>query len=203
MGSEMCIRDSYEATFNYVDANFPFGFEPVGYTVNKHGDVVESELDSDVTPRQTGQRSATSNASGSSLAVSNEFTVEAGAVVHRADAGVIGNPNFEPAVEVEIDCASDSALVEFDNSASTVHARFEVLVYHGSALPENLVESQSDSEIVDPGDVSLYGRQIPPPRGETLTVVVTAAPQKDDLDLGFVPVVVWNQAGVDLSLIHI
>ncbi|MEC9427655.1 MAG: LysM peptidoglycan-binding domain-containing protein, partial [Actinomycetota bacterium] len=142
---------AYEATFDYADANFPFGFEPNGYTVNKHGDVVESELDSDVTPRQTGQRSASLKASGSSLAVSNEFTVETGAVVHRADAGVIGNPKFEPAVEVEVDCASDSALVEFDNSASTVHARFDVLVYHGAAQPENLVESQSDSEIVGPG----------------------------------------------------
>ena len=104
--------------------------------------------------------------------------MEPGAVVHRADAGVIGSPVFEPTVEVDIDCASDSALIEFDNSASTVHARFYVLVYHGAAQPENLVESQSDFEIVGPGDVAVYGRQVPPPRGETLTLVVTAAPRR-------------------------
>ena len=188
---------NYRATFDYTDGKFPHGFEPTGYTVNKHGDVVESEVDSDVFEHQIAQRSNNLKSSSSSLAVSSEFTVEAGAIVHRADAGVIGEPKFEPAVEVEIDCASDSALIEFDNSDSTVHARFEVLVYHGAALPENLVESQSDSAIVDPGDVSVYGRQVPPPRGETLTLVVTAAPQKDDLDLGFLPVEVWNQAGVD------
>ena len=188
---------TYQATFDYVDADFPFGFEPVGYTVNKHGAVVESEIDSDVTPGQTAQRSTTSSTLSSSSAVSGDFTVEPGAVVHRADAGVIGDPVFDPTVEVDIDCASDSALIEFDNSASTVHARFDVLVYHGAAQPENLIESQSDSEIVGPGDVAVYGRQVPPPRGETLTLVVTAAPQKDDLDLGFEPVVVWNQAGVD------
>ena len=188
---------TYQATFDYVDADFPFGFEPVGYTVNKPGTVVESEIDSDVTLSPTAQRSTTSTTSSSSLAVSDDFTVEPGAVVHRADAGVIGDPVFEPTVEVDIDCASDSAFIKFDNSASTVHARFDVLVYHGAAQPENLVESQSDSEIVGPGDVAVYGRQVPPPRGETLTLVVTAAPQKDDLDLGFEPVVVWNQAGVD------
>ncbi|HIE67101.1 MAG TPA: LysM peptidoglycan-binding domain-containing protein, partial [Acidimicrobiia bacterium] len=187
----------YQATFDYVDADFPFGFEPAGYTVNKPGAVVESEVDSDVTPQHGAQRSATSATSSSSSAVSGDFTVEPGAVVHRADAGVIGDPVFGPTVEVDIDCASDSALIEFDNSASTVHARFDVLVYHGAAQPENLVDSQSDSEIVGPGDVAVYGLQVPPPRGETLTLVVTAAPQRDDLDLGFEPVVVWNQAGVD------
>ena len=67
---------TYQATFDYVDADFPFGFEPVGYTVNKHGAVVESEIDSDVTPGQTAQRSTTSSTLSSSSAVSGDFTVE-------------------------------------------------------------------------------------------------------------------------------
>ena len=108
---------TYQAIFDYVDADFPFGFEPVGYTVNKPGTVVESEIDSDVTLSPTAQRSTTSTTSSSSLAVSDDFTVEPGAVVHRADAGVIGDPVFEPTVEVDIDCASDSAFIKLPEEA--------------------------------------------------------------------------------------
>ena len=40
-------------------------------------------------------------------------------------------------------------------------------------------------------------KRVPPPRGQILTILITATPQKDDLDLGFEPVTVWNQAGVN------
>ena len=110
---------------------------------------------------------------------------------------MVGVPVFAPTATVEIDCDAGSADVVFDNSGSTVQAKYEVNVYHGNVEENNRVQSQSGDKIVDAYDVVDYGKQIPPPRGQILTIHITATPQKDDVDLGFEPVNVWNQAGVN------
>ena len=183
-------RITYKATFDYAEGQFPQGFTPTGYTVKQSNEVVASEVDSDVQP-QNFTRSLTTTA------VSGEFTIEPESSSHRADAGVVGVPVFAPTATVEIDCDAGSADVVFDNSGSTVQAKYEVNVYHGDVEENNRVESQSGDKIVDAYDVVDYGKQIPPPRGQILTILITATPQKDDVDLGFEPVNVWNQAGVN------
>ncbi len=183
-------RITYKATFDYAEGQFPQGFTPTGYTVKRSNEVVASEVDSDVQP-QNFTRSL------NTTAVSGEFTIEPESSSHRADAGVVGVPVFAPTATVEIDCDAGSADVVFDNSGSTVQAKYEVNVYHGDVEENNRVQSQSGDKIVDAYDVVDYGKQIPPPRGQILTILITATPQKDDVDLGFEPVNVWNQAGVN------
>ena len=183
-------RITYKATFDYAEGQFPQGFTPTGYTVKQSNEVVASEIDSDVQP-QNFTRSLTTTA------VSGEFTIEPEASSHRADAGVVGVPVFAPTATVEIDCDADTADIKLDNSGSTVQAKYEVSVYHGDVDENNLILSQSGDKAVDAGDIVDYGKRIPPPRGQILTILITATPQKDDLDLGFEPVSVWNQAGVN------
>ena len=103
----------YKATFDYRGADFPEGFTPTGYTVRvSDGNVVASELDSDVLPMVAALPSqsadpmvrnlllsnrnrrplSSSQATGedstnSTLASSSSFTVVDGETVHRADAG--------------------------------------------------------------------------------------------------------------------
>ena len=183
-------RIKYKATFDYAEGQFPEGFTPTGYTAKQRDDVVSSLTDSDVNP-QNFTRSLNTQA------VSGEFTIEPQVNTHTADAGVVGEPVFAPTATVEIDCDADTADIKLDNSGSTVQAKYEVSVYHGDADENNLILSQSGDKAVEAGDIVDYGKRIPPPRGQILTILITATPQKDDLDLGFEPVSVWNQAGVN------
>ena len=183
-------RIKYEAIFDYAGGQFPQGFTPTGYTGKQRDDVLSSEKDSDVSP-QNFTRSLNTQA------VSGEFTIEPETSTHTADAGVIGEPKFDPTATVEIDCDADTADISLDNSESTVQAKYEISVYHGDVDENNLVQSQSGDKIVEAYKTVEYGKYIPPPRGQILTILITATPQKEDLDLGFEPVTVWNQAGVD------
>ena len=183
-------RIKYKATFDYAGGQFPQGFTPTGYTAKQQDDVVSSPTDSDVSSQNFTK-------SLNTQAVSGEFTIEPQMNTHTADAGVVGEPVFAPTATVDVDCDADTANIELDNSGSTVQAKYEVSVYHGDVEENNLVQSQSGDKTVDAGDVVDYGKRIPPPRGQILTILITATPQKDDLDLGFEPVTVWNQAGVN------
>ena len=183
-------RIKYKATFDYAGGQFPQGFTPTGYTVKQQDDVFSSPTDSDVSSQNFTK-------SLNTQAVSGEFTIEPQMNTHTADAGVVGEPVFAPTATVDVDCDADTANIELDNSGSTVQAKYEVSVYHGDVEENNLVQSQSGDKTVDAGDVVDYGKRIPPPRGQILTILITATPQKDDLDLGFEPVTVWNQAGVN------
>ena len=150
----------YKATFDYRGADFPQGFTPTGYTVRvSDGNVVASELDSDVLPMVAGTPSqsadpmvrnlllsnrnrrplSSSQATGedstnSTLASSSSFTVVDGETVHRADAGVVGTPVFDPESAITIDCVAESAVVELDNTGSTVEANFKVRAYYLSLI---------------------------------------------------------------------
>ena len=183
-------RIKYKATFDYAGGQFPQGFTPTGYTAKQQDDVVSSPTDSDVSSQNFTK-------SLNTQAVSGEFTIAPQMNTHTADAGVVGEPVFAPTATVDVDCDADTANIELDNSGSTVQAKYEVSVYHGDVEENNLVQSQSGDKTVDAGDVVDYGKRIPPPRGQILTILITATPQKDDLDLGFEPVTVWNQAGVN------
>ena len=101
-GQIQIVERDVDPKFEYADGKLPNGLEQAGYTDSMQGVVVASEVDSDVFEHQIAQRSNNLKSSSSSLAVSSEFTVEAGAIVHRADAGVIGDPKFEPAVELSL-----------------------------------------------------------------------------------------------------
>jgi len=183
-------RIKYKATFDYAGGQFPQGFTPTGYTLKQQDDVAASEIDSDVRPENFTR-------SLNTQAVSGEFTIEPETSSHRADAGVVGEPTFAPTATVDVDCDADTTFINLDNSGSTVQAKYEISVYHGDVGESNLVQSQSGEETVEAFDIVEYGKRIPPPRGQILTILITATPQKDDLDLGFEPVTVWNQAGVN------
>ncbi|HJP23844.1 MAG TPA: hypothetical protein QGG16_00790, partial [Acidimicrobiales bacterium] len=185
-GNEM----HYEVHFDYVDAVFPDGFTPTGYTKQLHDDVVDDETDSDVRPVKQSNGSETQ-------AISGEFTLVADQIVHRPDAGVVGELVFDPEAKVEIDCATERALVELDNSVSTADAAYNVDVYHGDVTDENRISEQSGIQVVSAGDIAYYATAIPPPVGQVLTVVVTATASQDGLDLGYEPKIVWDQSGVD------
>ncbi|MCH2423590.1 MAG: hypothetical protein MK196_10845, partial [Acidimicrobiales bacterium] len=185
-GNEM----HYEVHFDYLNAVFPAEFTPTGYTRQLHDDVVEEETDSDVRPVKQTNGSETQ-------AISGEFTLVADQIVHRPDAGVVGELVFNPEANVEVDCAAGRALVKLDNSASTAEAMYNVEVYHGDVEEENRISGQSGIQIVSSGDIAYYATAIPPPVGQILTVVVTATAIRDGSDLGYEPKVVWDQSGVD------
>ena len=191
----MCIRDSgnemrYEVHFDYVDAVFPDGFTPTGYTNQLRDDVTENETDSDVRPIKQSNGPETQ-------AISGEFTLTADQAVHRPDAGVVGELIFDPEAKVEVDCTTERALVELDNSASTADAAYSVDVYHGDVTDENRISEQSGIQVVSAGDIAYYATAIPPPVGQVLTVVVTATASQDGSDLGYEPKIAWDQSGVD------
>ena len=160
-GNEM----RYEVHFDYADAIFPDGFTPTGYTNQLRDDVIENETDSDARPVKQSNGPET-------LAISGDFTLTADQVVHRPDAGVVGELIFDPEAKVEVDCATERALVELDNSASTADAAYSVDVYHGDVTDENRISEQSGIQVVSAGDIAYYATAIPPPVGQVLTVVV-------------------------------
>ena len=185
-GNEM----RYEVHFDYVDAVFPDGFTPTGYTNQLRDDVTENETDSDVRPIKQSNGPETQ-------AISGEFTLTADQSVHRPDAGVVGELIFDPEAKVEVDCTTERALVELDNSASTADAAYSVDVYHGDVTDENRISEQSGIQVVSAGDIAYYATAIPPPVGQVLTVVVTATASQDGSDLGYEPKIAWDQSGVD------
>ena len=199
----------YKAEFDYRGADFPEGFTPTGYTVRvSDGNVVASELDSDVIPKvaETPSQSAdpmvrnlllsnqnrrllsTHQATGedsteSTLAESSEFTVVDGETVHRADAGVVGTPVFDPESVISVDCVAESAVVELDNRGSTVEANFKVRAYYGD-YTEGDDPDHSGSQLVPPGLSQNYEKTIPPPFGELLTILVTADAWRNGVPIG-------------------
>ena len=80
---------------------------------------------------------------GTTTATSDAFTIEPNETVHRADAGIVGTVEFEPVVEITIDCARESAVVLLNNLDSSVSTKFAVDVYHEKEAPENKVLDQS------------------------------------------------------------
>ena len=90
-------RIKYKATFDYAGGEFPQGFTPTGYTAKQRDDVVSSPTDSDVSPENFTK-------SLNTQAVSGEFTIEPETSTHTADAGVVGEPKFEPTATVNVDC---------------------------------------------------------------------------------------------------
>ena len=113
------------------------GFGECGYTNMLRDDVIENETDSDARPVKQPNGPET-------LAISGDFTLTADQVVHRPDAGVVGELIFDPEAKVEVDCATERALVELDNSASTADAAYSVDVYHGDVTDERSEEHTSE-----------------------------------------------------------
>ena len=132
---------------------------------------------------------------GTTTATSDAFTIEPNETVHRADAGIVGTVEFEPVVEITIDCARESAVVLLNNLASSVSTKFAVDVYHEKEAPENKVLDQSGDQLVPAREEEEFEKVIPPILG-TLKIVVTAYAEHNGILFG-PDLVAHNDSGTE------
>jgi hypothetical protein len=80
---------------------------------------------------------------------------------------------------------------------STVDAWFTVEVHRGGVDWASRVEDESKAQLVPAGTTDTYTEGLPLISGEVLSVEISADAYREDVSLGFDPVVVWNQSVTD------
>jgi len=90
---------------------------------------------------------------------------------------------FDPESAITVDCVAESAVVELDNTASTVEANFKVRAYYGDSV-EGDEPDHTGSQLVPPGVSQTYEKTIPPPFGDLLTILVSADAWRNGVPIG-------------------
>ena len=63
-------------------------------------------------------------------------------------------------------------------------ANFKVTVYNGAVEDANEISSQSGEQLVPAGTQAFYAKAIPPPLGDTLTILATAVAEHNGIQFG-------------------